>query len=194
MSFPRTGNPGGRAADVFMARLKLPSGAWPSGWSRPRSYRAAQSCFRPGNGAERLEKIESAPVNCMGSETSNLQHLVHGRAIDRGQLGSYQSWQKKAAIALNSLDATLKPPVPRGELSSGAPTADRICRAPNWPHDGVRNFAGCNALKITKPRKNLASRPRMGSWSARAPELAPPLGAAPSCPGAIPSTIWSAWQ
>jgi hypothetical protein len=35
---------------------------------------------------QRLEKIESAPGNGMGSEASNLQDLVHGRA-DRARLG-----------------------------------------------------------------------------------------------------------
>jgi hypothetical protein len=35
---------------------------------------------------QRLEKIESAPGNGMGSETSNLQDLVHGRAADRARL------------------------------------------------------------------------------------------------------------
>ena len=34
---------------------------------------------------QRLEKIESAPGNDMGSEASNLQHLVRGR-IDRARL------------------------------------------------------------------------------------------------------------
>src|SRR5271163_4117427 len=32
---------------------------------------------------QRLEKIESAPGNGMGSEVSNLQHLVRERAADR---------------------------------------------------------------------------------------------------------------
>jgi hypothetical protein len=35
---------------------------------------------------QRLEKIESAPGNGMGSEASNPQHLVHGRATDRARL------------------------------------------------------------------------------------------------------------
>ena len=34
---------------------------------------------------QRLEKIESAPGNGMGSEASNPQHLVHGRATDRAR-------------------------------------------------------------------------------------------------------------
>ena len=37
---------------------------------------------------QRLEKIESAVGNGMGSDASNLPHLVHGRVADRGQLGS----------------------------------------------------------------------------------------------------------
>ena len=36
---------------------------------------------------QRLEKIESRLGNGMGSDASNLQHLVHGRAADGGSLG-----------------------------------------------------------------------------------------------------------
>jgi hypothetical protein len=35
---------------------------------------------------QRLEKIESAPGNGMGSEASNPQDLVPGRATDRARL------------------------------------------------------------------------------------------------------------
>lgn len=35
---------------------------------------------------QRLEKIESAPGNGMGSEASNPQDVVHGRAADRARL------------------------------------------------------------------------------------------------------------
>ena len=35
---------------------------------------------------QRLEKIESAPGNGMGSEASNLQDLVRGRAADGARL------------------------------------------------------------------------------------------------------------
>jgi hypothetical protein len=38
---------------------------------------------RPEMAPQRLEKIESAPGNGMGSETSNPQDLAHGRAADR---------------------------------------------------------------------------------------------------------------
>jgi hypothetical protein len=41
---------------------------------------------RPEMAPQRLEKIESAPGNGMGSEASNPQHLVHGRATDRARL------------------------------------------------------------------------------------------------------------
>ena len=64
---------------------------------------------------QRLEKIESAPGNGMGSETSNLQDLVHGRAADRARLRltsrrnhKVAELQKKAPTALKSLDAELK--------------------------------------------------------------------------------------
>ena len=78
---------------------------------------------------QRLEKIESAPGNGMGSEASNPQDLVPGRATDRTQLrltkrknDKVAKLQKKAPKALKSLDAELKSaPVPgeaRGELPS----------------------------------------------------------------------------
>jgi hypothetical protein len=60
---------------------------------------------------QRLEKIECGRGNGMGSEASNLQHLVHGRTarkssrktiLDLGKL------QKKAPNTLKSLDAELK--------------------------------------------------------------------------------------
>ena len=64
---------------------------------------------------QRLEKIESAPGNGMGSEASNLQDLVRGRAADRVRLRptsreSYEvaKLQKKAPNVLKSIDAELK--------------------------------------------------------------------------------------
>ena len=41
---------------------------------------------RPEMAPQRLEKIESAPGNGMGSEASNPQDVVHGRAADRARL------------------------------------------------------------------------------------------------------------
>src|SRR6202167_1371491 len=41
---------------------------------------------RPEMALQRLEKIESAPGNGMGSEASNPQDVVHGRAADRARL------------------------------------------------------------------------------------------------------------
>jgi hypothetical protein len=35
---------------------------------------------------QRLAKVESGPGNSMGSEASNPQDLVHGRAVDRARL------------------------------------------------------------------------------------------------------------
>jgi hypothetical protein len=45
---------------------------------------------------QRLEKIESAPENGMGSEISNLRDLVHGGAADGGQHGGYKGPKKGA--------------------------------------------------------------------------------------------------
>jgi hypothetical protein len=69
---------------------------------------------------QRLEKIESAPGNGMGSEASNPQDVVHGRLADRARLrltsrknDKVESWkvaklQKKVPNALESFDAKLK--------------------------------------------------------------------------------------
>ena len=64
---------------------------------------------------QRLEIIDSAPGNGMGSEASNLQDLVHGRAADhaRLRLGSRENdkvaeLQKKAPNTLKTPDAELK--------------------------------------------------------------------------------------
>ena len=64
---------------------------------------------------QRLEKIESAPGNGMGSEASNLQDLVRGPAADHKRLqlrgrenDKVGKLQKKAPKALKSLDAKLK--------------------------------------------------------------------------------------
>ena len=40
----------------------------------------------PEMAPQRLEKIESAPGNCMGSEASNLQDVVRGRAAGSARL------------------------------------------------------------------------------------------------------------
>src|SRR5271155_4708711 len=63
---------------------------------------------RPEMAPQRLEKIESAPGNGMGSEASDLQHLVRERVADGGRLGSCGKLQKKAPNALKSRDAELK--------------------------------------------------------------------------------------
>ena len=62
---------------------------------------------------QRLEKIESAPGNGMGSEASNPLDLVRGRAADRARLrltsrNDSAKLQKKAPNTLTSLDAELK--------------------------------------------------------------------------------------
>ena len=51
--------------------------------SRSRRERLTAERSRPEMAPQRLEKIESAPGNGMGSEASNLQHLVRERAADR---------------------------------------------------------------------------------------------------------------
>jgi hypothetical protein len=55
----------------------------PRRFGRGIAAREAARRSRPEMAPQRLEKIESAPGNGMGSEASNLQHLVPGRAADR---------------------------------------------------------------------------------------------------------------
>ena len=52
----------------------------------PREGLTAKRSRRPEMAPQRLEKIESAPGNGMGSEASNPQDVVHGRAADRARL------------------------------------------------------------------------------------------------------------
>jgi hypothetical protein len=70
---------------------------------------------RPEMAPQRLEKIESGPGNGSGSEDSNPQDVVRGRAADRARLrptsrenDKHAPLQKKAPKALISLDAKLK--------------------------------------------------------------------------------------
>jgi hypothetical protein len=51
---------------------------------------------RPEMAPQCLEKIESAPGNGMGSEDSDPQHLVQGRAAGGGWLGSWKVAEKGA--------------------------------------------------------------------------------------------------
>ena len=77
---------------------------------------------------QRLEKIESAPGNGMGSEASNLQHLVRERAADR-------------ALRRIVSDRRLRP--------SGHSSRIRSAGRP------MGNFPPRNPLKSLKPGKNL---------------------------------------
>ena len=68
----------------------------------PREDLAARrSC--PEMAPQQLEKIESAPVNGMGSVASKPQHLVHGRAATVRKVESNSragpSWSTKASFA-----------------------------------------------------------------------------------------------
>jgi hypothetical protein len=61
-----------------------------------RRERLTAKRSRPEMAPQRLEKIESAPGNGMGSEASNLQDLVRGRA-DRARLPPTSSENDKVA-------------------------------------------------------------------------------------------------
>jgi hypothetical protein len=60
----------------------------------PESRRERLTANRREMVPQCLEKIESAPGNGMGSEASNLQHLVHGRAAGGGSPG-VAKWTEK---------------------------------------------------------------------------------------------------
>jgi hypothetical protein len=71
------------ARDLLNARLRERDAAVEASGSRRRLGRLTAKRFRPEMAPQRLEKIESALGNGMGSDASNLQHLVHGRVADR---------------------------------------------------------------------------------------------------------------
>ena len=64
---------------------RLPTSSRSGVESTGRTFSPSRSEMAP----QRLEKTESALGNGMASDASNLQHLVHARVADRGQLGSY---------------------------------------------------------------------------------------------------------
>jgi hypothetical protein len=98
--------------------------------SRRKRLTAKRS--RPEMAPQRLEKIESAPGNGMGSEASNLQDLVRGRAADRARLRptSRESYEvaEKGAQDLKSLDAELKSAPPF--LQANARSIPSACDGP----------------------------------------------------------------
>ena len=91
---------------------------------------------------QQLEKIESGPGNGMGSEASNPQDVVGGRAADRSRLrltsrenDKRAPLQKKAPKALISLDAELKS-APRRDGPS------RASKARDWRGTEPRGWPG----------------------------------------------------
>jgi hypothetical protein len=124
---------------------------------------------RPEMAPQRLEKIESAPGNGMGSEASNLQDLVRGRAADRARLrptsrDSYDvsTLQKKVPNDLKSLDAELKsaPRFPKrtpGPSACEAPTG-RLEREGSW--DRHHGFAALVPSRDFSPRTHNPTRGR----------------------------------
>jgi hypothetical protein len=87
---------------------------------------------------QRLEKIESAPGNGMGSEASNPQDVVPRLTTDRARLRltnrKSEKLRKKAPKALKSLDAELKSaPVPGASSLRVASTANSGPADPRRP-------------------------------------------------------------
>ena len=114
---------------------------------------------------QRLEKIESAPGNGMGSEASNLQDLVHGRAADRARLrltsrgnDEVAKLQKKAPNALKSRDAELKSALAFRRLEG---TANRPALARRGQSAPTRRKASMRSSEIPRSRK-IASPPGPG--------------------------------
>ena len=60
----------------------------------------------PEMAPQRLEKIESAPGNGMGSEASNPQDVVDGRAADRSRLRLTSRENDEAAIQIEKFSAS----------------------------------------------------------------------------------------
>ena len=153
---------------------------------------------RPEMAPQGLEKIESGPGIGMGSDASDPQYLVHGRAADRTRLrlpsrkndevAKWTSGQKKAPEALKSLDAELKSaPVAAGNggarlvRGGSAPRLGAADRRPSalsgagkkeGPRDGEGNFPGCKALKSHKT--GMESRLAVQSSSASPPRCRTP--------------------
>ena len=131
---------------LSMVRRLLVFGGQESGkWrppSRSRRERLTAKRSRPEMAPQRLEKIESAPGNGMGSEASNLQHLVRERAADR-------------ALRRIVSDRRLRP--------SGHSSRIRSAGRP------MGNFRPRNPLKSLKTGKESRKRPRARWSTARAP-------------------------
>ena len=112
---------------------------------------------RPEMAPQRLEKIESAPGNGMGSEPSNLQDLVHGRAADRARLRltsrrnhKVAELQKKAPTALKSLDAELKS-APAFRIRTLRRTSGLPKRLKRWPPPRRYFAAACSGGRSPRP-------------------------------------------
>jgi hypothetical protein len=89
---------------------------------------AAGKASRPGNGAERLEKIESRRGNGMASKASDLQDMVHGCAAGRarirlmGRENDKVVWGRPARVAREFARNVLK------RLNPGSKIV--VCREP----------------------------------------------------------------
>ena len=112
---------------------------------------------------QRLEKIESAPGNGMGSEASNPLDLVHGRAADRARLrrtsrrnDEVAKLQKKAPNDLNSLDAELKS-APRFPKRTPGPSA---CEAPTGRREREGQLGPASRLAALSGPRHFSPRTR----------------------------------
>ena len=126
---------------------------------------------------QRLEKIESAPGNGMGSDAWYPQHLVHGRATDRARLlGTSRTntkLQKKAPKVLNSLDAGLKSAPAGPPILGGAHGVSE-----KRPHDGEGKFSCLQGLEKSRNEERISPRRR----SPAAPPISPSAARASSSP------------
>ena len=77
---------------------------------------------------QRLEKIESAPGNGMGSEASNPQDVVHGRADYRARLRLTSRKNDKAAIQEGKFSASQPLEIAENREGISEPSTPRISR------------------------------------------------------------------
>ena len=114
---------------------------------------------------QRLEKIESAPGNGMGSKVANLQDVVHGRRGSSCAPPANGEVAEKAPSALKSLGAELKSAhALRGAAGRARPAQGY---GPSLPFSSTvqragpeGNFPGCKALKNHETGKRISPSAR----------------------------------
>ena len=104
---------------------------------------------RPEMAPQRLEKIESGPGNGMGSEASNPQDVVHGRAADRARLRLTSRENDKVATRAVAEKGAQSFDFARCRIEIGAPARwpglsrpSRASKARDWRGAEPRGWPG----------------------------------------------------